>query len=293
MVTWVNGIQLNVRILSVVLILFLLLLLIVFSRRQIGDYSKLEDPFYAGSYTSEPGQFDGTLRVVSWNVHYAENVDQFINILESAEELRDADVMLFQEVDIEGVDRIARRLGYNYVFYPAVFSRRFREEFGNAILSKWPLSDPEKIVLPNAIPGWIETRNASRATLTLGDNAIQVYSVHLDTTWIIPKWVQSQGLFLVDVIAREDKFVILAGDFNTWTQGGISTLENGLSKVGLIRLTRGTGHTFETAGLNLTLDHIFSREVVEHQAGVFRGTDASDHFPVWAILRLEEVNKHE
>ena len=183
----VRRILLNARILGVLLILVLLLFLIVISRRQVGDYSNQEDPFFAGSFASESGQFDGTLRVVSWNVHYAEHADQLIETLQSAAELRDADVMLFQEIDIEGVETIARRMGYNYVFYPAVFSRRRQEEFGNAILSKWPLKDPGKIILPNAIPGWIETRNASRATITFGDDDILVYSVHLDTTWIIPK----------------------------------------------------------------------------------------------------------
>jgi endonuclease/exonuclease/phosphatase family metal-dependent hydrolase len=283
-------ILLTARILGVLLILLLLLLLIVISRRQIGDYSNPENPIFAGSFASEPGQFDGTLRVVSWNVHYAEFVEQIIATLENAEELRDADVMLFQEVSIEGVETIARRMGYNYVFYPAVFSRRRQEEYGNAILSKWSLRDPGKIVLPNAIPGWIETRNASRATITLVDDDILVYSVHLDTTWIIPKWVRSQGLFLVDVIASDDKFVILGGDFNTWTQGGIATLENGLGRVGLIRLTRGTGYTFETSSLKLTLDHIFSGEVLDYQAGVYRDTDASDHYPVWADMVMSDAD---
>lgn len=278
--------EVRLLVFAVPLVLLLLLLWLLVSRRPIGDYSDPHKPFYEGYYADAQGRFDGKLRVVTWNLHYAEKQDQAIATLENVQELQDADVLLLQEMDIDGVETLAQRLHYNYIFYPAAIHRQRREEYGNAILSKWPLSHPAKIVLPNWLPDWLQSRNAARATISIGIREILVYSVHLDTTWIIPKWVESQGEFLIEEVGKENNLVILGGDFNTWTPGSIATLENGLRKVGLERVTKGMGYTFESSGLRLTLDHIFSGDVLDYQAGVYRQTDASDHYPVWVDMLM-------
>jgi endonuclease/exonuclease/phosphatase family metal-dependent hydrolase len=272
--------------------LFLLPLLfgLAISRRPVGDYSDPENPFYAGYYADSLGSYDGKLLVVAWNLHYAEKLDQAISTLEDVPELQDADVLLLQEMDLEGVETLAQRLHYNYVFYPAAFHRVRKEEYGNAILSKWHLSHPAKIILPNWLPGWLQSRNAARATISVGMTDFLVYSVHLDTVWVVPVWALTQGEFLVELVGNENKFVILGGDFNTWTKGGIAALEKGLGQVGLIRLTRGTGYTFKLSGLRLTLDHIFSGDVLDYRAGVYRQTDASDHYPVWVDLVMSDAD---
>ena len=80
---------------------------------------------------------------------------------------------------------------------------------------------------------------------------------------------------------------IMAGDFNTWNAWSITYMETVLGQKGLVRVSAGTGDTFEYAGLNFTLDHIFSGDVLDSEAGVWRQTDASDHYPVWAVLQFE------
>ena len=283
-IRWLNK---RIITLAAALILVMLLTVVLASRRPIGNYSDPAGPIFEGSYADEQGHFTGSLRVVTWNLHYGEKLEQVISVLENAEELQGADVLLLQEVDIEGVETIARRLHYNYVFYPAAMHRQRRKEYGNAILSIWSLSEPAKIVLPNALPGWLESRNAVRAILTIDGRQILAYSVHLDTTWIIFSRGISQGEFMAEEAGREHNFVILGGDFNTWNRGSISILEERLGKAGLERLTKGTGYTFEYSGLKLTLDHIFSGDVVDYQAGVYRQTDASDHYPLWAEMSIK------
>jgi endonuclease/exonuclease/phosphatase family metal-dependent hydrolase len=278
---WIKMRYTFIAILLVSLCLFAWLLV---SRKPIGDYSDPGKPLYKGNYADLPGKFSGVLRVIAWNLHYGEKLAQAIATLENAPELRDADVLLLQEMDAEGVETLAQTLHYNYVFYPAAFHRQRKEEYGNAILSKWPLRDPAKIVLPNWLPGWLQSRNAARAVIDTGEEHILVYSVHLDTTWMIPRWVMSQVEFLVEQASKEDHFVVLGGDFNTWMPGSITTLESNMLNVGLQRLTEGTGYTFERSGLTLTLDHIFSQKGLNYRAGVYRQTDASDHYPVWVEI---------
>lgn len=275
------------NIFLIALLLVLLFSLLLISRKPVGDYSNPEGPYSEGNFADIPAEFDGVLRVVAWNMHYGEKLDQAIATLENTPQLRGADVLLLQEMDAEGVETLAQRLHYNYVFYPAAMHRQRREEYGNAVLSKWPLRNSTKIVLPNWLPGWLQSRNAARAITTVGEVDILLYSLHLDTTWMIPQWAVTQGDFLVKEASRGHDFVILGGDFNTWTDGSVALLESGMQKVGLERLSRGSGYTFKYFGIKLTLDHIFSMEGLEYRAGVYRQTDASDHYPLWAEITIQ------
>jgi endonuclease/exonuclease/phosphatase family metal-dependent hydrolase len=255
-------------------------------RRAIGDYSDPGGPHFEGSYAGEVSNFNGNLRVVTWNLHHGEKLAQAIETLEDAEQLRDADILLLQEIDLEGVEKIAQSLHYSYVYYPAFFNRHHQKEFGNAILAKWPLRNPDKIVLPNALPGWLESRNSASATILLDGREIIIYSVHLDYTWMLLRRGESQGEFLSRSAGGENNFIILGGDFNTWNPASIAFLDDQMGKIGLRRLTEGTGYTFEWSGLKFTLDHIFSKAVLDYQSGVYRGTNASDHYPVWAEISI-------
>ncbi len=268
----------------VFLIMVLLAAAYLAKQRAKGNYSNPVGPFFEGSYAGELNNFDGSLRVVTWNMHYADQVEQAIETLEDVDELRDAEILLLQEIDAAGVETIAKRLRYNYVFYPAAFNPQRQKLFGNAILAKWPLQNPTKIVLPNFIPGWLESRNSANATITIGGRDISVYSAHLDLTWMFLMRHESQGEFLAGEAEEKGHMIIMGGDFNTWTPGSVRSFDQRLDQVGLERLTQGTGYTFRWAGVKLTLDHIFSNTQIPYEAGVYRRTDASDHFPVWAEI---------
>lgn len=265
-------------------LLFLLFSLLFLAwRNHIVNYTDPEGHLIQGYHADSSKSFDGSLRVVSWNLHFGEKLDDVVATLENASELQDADLLLLQEINAEGVERIAGRLRYNYTFYPTVFSRKRQSDFGIAILSKWPLHNPELIMLPNWLPGWIENRFAVKAVTSMKDRDITVYNTHLDLVWMEP-----QGKFLAEAMTKQVGPVILGGDFNTWRPGSISYLENKLKDAGLERMTEGTGSTFEFNSLKFTLDHIFSMEGLNSSAETYRQTNASDHFPVWVEIELEE-----
>jgi endonuclease/exonuclease/phosphatase family metal-dependent hydrolase len=260
-------------------LLIILLFMVLAARRPIGDYSDPEGPVYEGSYADTAPPFDGRLRVVSWNLHYGQELKQIIETLETSDELRDADILLLQELNSEGAEALAQELHYDYVYYPAAMDRERQKEYGNAILSKWPLRDERKLVLPNSLPGWLEDRNAARATTTVDGRDILLYSAHLDTVWMDP-----QGEFLGKEISQHPEMAILGGDFNSWRSASIASLQRALKGAGMQRLAEGTGYTFSLLGLPLTLDHIFTAEGLDYRAGVLRQTEASDHLPVWADI---------
>jgi endonuclease/exonuclease/phosphatase family metal-dependent hydrolase len=279
------------QVMILILAAALLILLVaigapLITHRALEDYSDAQGPRYTGAYAPPGRNFNGRLRVVTWNLFYGERLEQAIQTIKDAPELRDADVLLLQEIDAAGVETLAERLGYNYLFYPAILDHHRRVEYGDAILSKWPLSQPTKTILPVFLPGWLEGRISASANLSIGDKEITVYSTHLDITWMIFQRGETQAQALRKAAGATGRFTIIGGDFNTWNLPSIRNLERQMGKIGLERLSEGAGYTFEWNGLKLTLDHIFSETGLDVRSGVYRQTEASDHFPVWAEIKF-------
>lgn len=277
----VSGAKLTIITAGLLLLLFTSLLLAW--RYHIVNYKDSKGHMLQGIYADSSQAFDGTMHVVTWNLHFGENLDKIIATLENTKELQESDLLLLQEINAEGVDRIASELHYNYIYYPTVFSRRRQGEYGIAILSKWPLTDPERILLPNWLPSWVENRFAEKAVAIVNGKNITVYNTHLDLAWMEP-----QGKFLTSEMDKQDSPIILGGDFNTWRPWSITYLEDLMKGVGLLRLTKESGYTFEVSGLKFTLDHIFSEEL-DYTSGVYRQTNASDHYPVWVEIKLQNL----
>lgn len=88
-------------------------------------------------------------------------------------------------------------------------------------------------------------------------------------------------------MTQQNDPVILGGDFNTWQPASIIHLENVLTGIGLERLSRGTGYTLENGGIPFILDHIVSKDGLDYKSGVYRQTEASDHYPIWADIKFD------
>src|SRR6478609_4895649 len=72
-------------------------------------------PQFEGSYASVAPRPEPTrLRVVSFNIKLADDIDGAIEVLRTGE-LANADVLSLQEMDESGTERIARALHLNYV----------------------------------------------------------------------------------------------------------------------------------------------------------------------------------
>ncbi|HDZ59187.1 MAG TPA: endonuclease/exonuclease/phosphatase family protein, partial [Actinobacteria bacterium] len=113
------------------------------------NFCKPDGPRYEGSYAGGSARFSGELNVVSWNIKFAREIDTAIAELNETDQLRNADIMLLQEMDDEGVDAIARSLGLNYVYFPASVHCRTGKKFGNAVLARWEISGSAKLLLPH------------------------------------------------------------------------------------------------------------------------------------------------
>ncbi len=271
-------------------ILLVILILLVGSRRSLEDYTDPSGPFYEGHYAEEQPYSDGTLKVVNWNISFSNRIDEAIEVLTGVEELRDADLLLLQEMEADSVDEIAQALNYDYIYYPASVHRRHEKDFGEAILSKWPIKQHSKVVLPNSVPVINQTRIAVKAEIMIDGIEMDVYNTHLESVWMFQIGGDTQVDFLADQIGADGGYVFLGGDFNTWSEGSITALEDRFGQIGLDRVSARTDYTFLYRGLKLTMDHLFARGASNYKSGVWHGTTVSDHFPVWVMLQMQEVH---
>lgn len=270
-------------------ILLLTFCLILLSCESIENYDDPEEPLYTGSYVDTPPEEDGGIKVISWNIKFSEKIEEAIAELSTVEELQDADILLLQEMDEEGVEQIAKTLNYNYVYYPASIHSEHGKNFGNAILAKWPISHPRKLVLPHKNPTNDQIRIAVRGIVTIGDKEIVTYSVHTETIWLNPARRNEQIDALVADATEIDQaytYGLSGGDFNTATPGSIGALTKRFEEVGYERMSEGLGYTVIKSGIKFVIDHIFAKKMSFIDGGVWRETEASDHFPVWVDLQL-------
>lgn len=255
--------------------------------QSIANYDEPEGPLFTGTYADTPSEVPDEIKVITWNIKFSQNIDTAVAELSEVEELQNADIVLLQEMDEFGVEAMAKELKFNYVYYPASVHSHHNKNFGNAILSKWQLSDPVKLQLPHENPKNKQTRIATRAVATIGDKQIPIYSVHTETLWLSGSKRSEQLDTLTTDIGEDSPYVIIGGDFNTLTESGVNALTERFAQANLERVSAGAEPTFSASGLEFTSDHIFSREMIPIEHGVWPDTQASDHFPVWVTASLE------
>ena len=254
--------------------------LLALSCRTGRSYEAADGPRYSVPAPARGATRADTLRVVSFNIAFAREIDAAIALLASDSALAGADVLLLQEMDAPGTARIASALGMGYVYYPAILHLRTKRDFGNAVLSRWPIVGDTKLTLPHRSRYARTHRIATAATLRVGDVPVRVYSTHLGTPADVGARDRREQLAaILDDAASYDR-VIIGGDMNS-------------SSVGAVALERG--FAWPTRWLPKTTrfgrwDHVFlkgMRPPADPAAGVVpRGGGVSDHHPIWVRAAL-------
>ena len=263
-------------------IIFIGFFFLLIGCQPIENYEEANTPVFAANYAPADYPFDGDLKVITWNIKFAKEVDQAIKELQEVEALQDTDVLLLQEMDETSVDKIAQELEYNYIYFPASVHSQNDSNFGNAILSKWALTDPEKIILPHENPKNAQIRIATKAIMTIDDLEIPLYSVHTETIWLSSdKRMEQVGKIISDL--NDSANVFVGGDFNS---ASAATLDEKFVEVDMARVSKGAEPTVEIGGVDFSADHIFARNTILIENGVWLDTEASDHYPVWVHVSL-------
>ncbi|MDF1506016.1 endonuclease/exonuclease/phosphatase family protein [Roseisolibacter sp. H3M3-2] len=241
------------------------------------DYAAADVPRQAAPPPRPPPARADSLRVVSFNVAFARRPAEAAALLAADAATRGADVVLLQEMDADGTRRVAEALGMGYVYYPAIRHRRTRRDFGNAVLTRWPVAADARLVLPHPSRYAGTHRTATAATLAVGAARVRVYSTHLGTALDVGDGARRAQLRAVLADAAALALAVVGGDFN---DGGVAAA--GVA-AGFAWATRAGPRTTRFG----RWDHVLVKGLRVAAAGT--GPDArgvSDHRPVWAVALL-------
>ncbi|WP_433130372.1 endonuclease/exonuclease/phosphatase family protein [Micromonospora sp. CA-240977] len=229
------------------------------------------------------------LTVVAYNIRMGFGLDGRFDLtgLTEAVERQRPDVVLLSEVDrawlLNGghdtLDLLADRLGMPYVFGPAA-----DPVWGDAVLSRWPVTDPRTVALPAV--GAPTGAQALAVTLDLGAGVrTAVVSTHLQPPPGRGPVVQARAVADFATAYAAGRPLVVAGDLNT--QPGDEAFGQ-FTAAGLVDAL-ATARPLATSPADdprEQIDHVFvSPGLTATNPVAPRGT-ASDHLPVAVTLTL-------
>jgi endonuclease/exonuclease/phosphatase family metal-dependent hydrolase len=240
------------------------------------------------------------LQVLTFNIHAGRGADNVLD-LERVERLirsSGADVVGLQEVDrhysarsnwVDQGAELARRLDMHLAFGATIDAEspapgRPRVQFGNAILSRYPITSSSLTLLP-VTPG-LEQRGLLKAVVDVPGTDLEVFNTHLGDISATDR-VQ-QATRIQQEIGTPERPTILVGDMNATPEAPeVTTLDGFLADAWITR-GEGPGYTFESKNPAARVDYVFTSDAVRPEQSQVVVTDpgASDHLPVAVRLPI-------
>lgn len=227
------------------------------------------------------------LKIMSYNIQHAKNyISKEINydaLVNAIKEIN-PDVLSLNEVYSSGFNNteegqakiIADKLGYNYYFGKATTIRGI--EYGNAILSKYEINDPQVIKIRNPLfkigKNHFETRSMIKAKIN-------------DITFIVSHFglnPSEQKNAVKKVLKNLDnKKCILMGDFNM-TPDNLLIKEIKNNMIDNANMLREELKTFPSDKPNIKIDYIFTSKDIDVLNFEIPELIVSDHRPVISTI---------
>ena len=237
------------------------------------------------------------LKIVSYNIRYraGEDLNRLARLLKDDPEIGGAHVIGLQEVDrnkkrtgnVNTARQLADALGMRYAWAaPPDTDGDGEEETGVAILSPFPLNDVQRIVLTHEGPGG-RRRVALGATVQVGSATLRVYSVHAETRMPLEKKVEHWRAVLDDLrLHPKVAGAVVLGDFNTIKGKDVRAARRLFADAGFTTPIPDKQTTWKTFVFKLKLDWLWLRGLEARSAGIDKEVGLSDHWPLWATVRL-------
>jgi len=221
-----------------------------------------------------------TLRVATFNIHGGNGGDGHFDLGRTADTLRGFDLVGLNEVhgryaweSLDQAEWLGRELQTNWLFAPTE-QRWWHYQFGNAVLSKLPITCWQRLPLPRRHAR--SFRNAVLVSCAIQGRTLNVVVTHLDRS--DPRDRQEQWQAVTGLFLALAEPAVLMGDMNT------EKLETPLTQ--LLAAPGVHDPLREILGdTGPRIDWILTRGLRTIDAGIDdRG--ASDHPCVWAELSL-------
>lgn len=244
------------------------------------------------------------ITVVSYNVHSGENFKDLSDLFRNHENLKNADIILFQEIEhhqkehVARAEHVAKALGHSFVYAPSR-NLSHSDTHGLAILSRFPIISSRVVPLTSFRQPYNPCRRiALLAIVDAFGEEIAICNVHLDVQLNRKERIEQLRPAL-DAIERIGiSRVIVAGDLNTapvfwfarflpiFYRNQRRALERFLHSFNYESGITDVTYTLRRWFVKLNLDGIFVRGLSALRAGMEGTVMLSDHQPVWVELTV-------
>lgn len=229
------------------------------------------------------------IKVMSFNIRHGAGMDGQLHLERTADVIKaaKADVIGIQEADKYYGERsdfkdqmleLASMLNFHYCYGPNIVDQQTNSEYGNGILSRYPITTYENILLPS--PGE-EPRGVLKAHFHINGSEFYMLCTHLGLN---EKTRLDQMKSLVDISKEIKGQKLLVGDFNTEPKNADI---NYLLQHTDYQDAFGNGQdalTFPSDNPTRRIDYLFIENHMNvHEPRVIQ-TDASDHLPISAEI---------
>ena len=224
-----------------------------------------------------------TLRVLTYNIHHAEGMDEIVDLERIAALIRvlDPDLVALQEIDsvttrtgqVDQAAELGRLTGLAHLF--GSFMPYQGGAYGMALLSRWPIDVSHNLRLPDGD----EPRTALSATVTSPQTGqrVRFVGIHFYRT---DEERLAQATRLEAYLESETNPTILAGDFNSTPGSGVM---NSLQKFWAVVDKGEDRFTFSSFDPVREIDFVLFRPLDRFEVldqWLVDETVASDHRPV-------------
>ena len=240
------------------------------------------------------GTLMGTsLTVMTYNIRHGMGIDGVLDFSRVVETIRevDPDILILNEVDQENprsarlrqAEIIAKELNMSYFFSLA----EGRSNYGNAVLSKFPITAEFGFVLPR--PEWMLAvdRGCSAIVTEIEGREVLVMGTHLGLGGIME--IQTELRKILEVYLEHEEIpAIIAGDLNAeWydLQYGVPEFFYHFNSVN--HALDKSLHTIPADRPGRQIDYIFVNHYFEIVDAFTVASYASDHLPVVSRLVLK------
>jgi endonuclease/exonuclease/phosphatase family metal-dependent hydrolase len=251
-----------------------------------------------------PASTPASIKIISYNIRWrgGEDLRRLIELFKRDAIIGRADIIGLQEVDrnrkrtgnVNTARQMAEELGMYYAWTappppPSKDMKPQEEETGVAILSVYPLTDVQRIVLPNEGPGR-RRRVGLGATIKIGERDVRVYSVHAELRISNEHRLEQFKAVIDDAQTHHAKIerVVVLGDFNTITAKDVGETSELFASAKFHTPFTNNLSTWKTFILELKLDWLWLRGLQATAFGIDKKVGLSDHWPLWAVVTMND-----
>jgi endonuclease/exonuclease/phosphatase family metal-dependent hydrolase len=228
---------------------------------------------------SRPMQRLEELSLMTYNIHRGIGKNGALNLSATAEVINasNADIISLQEVErysirtgfVDQIKFLGTHTSMNYAYGKSI--NVLNGEYGNAILSKYPIEEYKAFPLPSIG----EQRTVLRSVINVDGMRVAVYNTHLGLS---EEERKSQLDFIIEMTLKEEHPFILMGDLNSSIERLKALTEIMTDSAENSDLQEQS--TYVDDKLQERIDYIFTSQDITVEDYDVAIVDASDHYPV-------------